>query len=83
MATRKHTAGPVAAFTLTIPPGLGRARKTFSAPSIAALVDAFERWRDETGFGASDIGARFAVLRDGVQVGHVAYNGRWSPEVLP
>jgi hypothetical protein len=52
---------------------------TFTAATIEALVGAFERWRDETGFGASEIGARFPVYRDGRKVGEVSYNGRWWP----
>jgi len=56
--------------------------KTFTATSVEALVDAFERWRDETGFGASEIGAQFPVHRDGAKVGEVSYNGRWTAKAV-
>lgn len=36
--------------------------RPFTAPTLTALVAAFECWRDENGFGVSDIGARFRIL---------------------
>lgn len=83
MATRKHTPAARPAFAMTITGGAGLGGKTFAEPSLAALVDSFTRWRDETGFGASDIGSRWPVFHDGRRVGVLSYNGRWSPEGQP
>jgi hypothetical protein len=60
-------------FTMTV---VGR---RFDAPTIPILSAAFAAWRDTAGVGASDIGSRFPVYRDGAQVGELSYNGRWWP----
>jgi hypothetical protein len=60
-------------FTMTVD---GR---RFDAPTIPILAQAFAAWRDTAGVGASDIGSRFPVYRDGAQVGELSYNGRFWP----
>lgn len=62
--------------TISTPSGA----RAFKAPTVEALIEEYERWRDETGFGVSDIGARFPVDHAGVRVGHLSYNGKWWPE---
>jgi len=74
---------PAGAFPYTMTVRALAGPKSFTAPTIEELVDAFERWRDETGYGASDIGGRFPVTREGAKVGEVSYNGRWWPEAAP
>lgn len=61
--------------TVSVPDGA----RTFTAATVDAFVTAFEYWRDATGFGASEIGARFPVCRDGGKVGEISYNGRFGP----
>lgn len=78
-----HPSRPEPAFTMTITASGGVPGKTFAEASLEALVDAFTRWRDETGFGASDIGGRWPVFHGGARVGVLSYNGRYSPEVRP
>lgn len=58
----RNPSRPEPAYTLTIPASPGLPGKTFAELSFEALVDAFVRWRDETAFGASDIGARWPVF---------------------
>jgi hypothetical protein len=76
--SRKSRPAPAYTF-LTIPAGRGRRRKVLSATSIKGLIEVFTKFRDESGLGTSDIGARFEVYREGHLAGHLAYGGRWSP----
>lgn len=64
---------PRSTYTVTL------ARRQFAGESLEAVIAAFEHWRDETGVGASDIGSRYPVHRNGVAIGELSYNGRWWP----
>lgn len=56
------------------------AHRWFMALDIADALDEFAAWRDENGFGASDIGGRFPLYRmsasgtSTIQIGTVGYN---------
>ncbi|MGH8319941.1 MAG: hypothetical protein ACREUL_18550 [Steroidobacteraceae bacterium] len=82
-AHSRNPSRPAPAYTLTITASPSVPGKSFAEVSLDALVDAFTRWRDETGFGASDIGARWPVFHGGARVGVLSYNGRFAGEVSP
>ena len=60
--------------------------KKHTLPSLAECSDAYSRVRDALGLGASSLRSAPLFL-DGIQVGHIAYNGRifvgtakdWTP----
>ena len=53
---------------------------TLTGDSIAELRLRFCEHRDDNFYGASDIGARFDVMRDGTRVGVLSYNGKYTEE---
>lgn len=48
--------------------------------SIEALTRHFCKYRDDGGYGASDIGSRFVVKLDGMRIGVLSYNGKYRPD---
>lgn len=61
------------------------ARQFFGDTEIEMAVAQFEAWRDENGFSASDIGARYPLLQgsgsEQRKIGFVSYNGRVELDV--
>lgn len=61
------------------------AHKFFGDTDLDMAVAQFEVWRDENGFGASDIGSRYPLLQgsgsEQRRIGFVSYNGRVELDV--
>lgn len=55
------------------------ARHTFEALTVDDLRDALTHCIRTEGYGGSDIGCKFRVMRGPVHLGDLSYNGRWWP----
>ena len=54
---------------------------TITGNSIAELRYRFSEHRDDNFYGASDIGARFDVMRGDQRIGVLSYNGKYTEGV--
>lgn len=67
------------AFVTMKVPAIGRLK----AATVGDLVDKFSTARDQSGYGASDIGGQWTVTdQAGNVVGRISYNGRWWPKEI-
>lgn len=53
----------------------GECRKELHADSASDLAKDVRIFIDDACYGASDVGGRFNLYRDGNQVGYIGYNG--------
>jgi len=55
----------------------GSSRQELYADDVQMLAKEVREFIMFNGYGASDVGSRFNVYRDGVEIGYLTYNGKF------